>query len=308
MNKKSKIFIAGHNGMVGSAILRNLKIKGYSNILTINKLKLNLLDQKKTFNFLNKNKFEVIFICAAKVGGIYANDNFSADFIYENLQIQNNLIHGAHLNNVKKLIFLGSSCIYPKLCKQPIKEDYLFSGKLEKTNDAYATAKIAGIKMCESYNKQYGHNFISLLPCNLYGPNDNYDLENSHFFPALLRKLYEAKLFNKKKIILWGDGTPKRELMHVDDFANACIMFTNKKINHSVINVGSGREKSISKFAREIMRLLNYEVDIQYNLKMPNGTPRKILDSSLANSYGWYPKITLTEGIRDVILDLKKIY
>ena len=225
LKKKSKIYISGHNGLVGSAILRRLKLQGYKNLLTISKKKLDLTNEKKVFNFIKKNKPEFVINAAAKVGGILDNNSKPAEYIYTNLSIQQNIIHASFKNNVKNLIFLGSSCIYPRDAKQPIKEEYLLSGKLEKTNEPYAIAKIAGIKMCESYNLQYGTNYKCLMPCNLYGPNDNYDLKTSHFFAALISKIHQAKIKNKKKILLWGTGEPKRELMHVDDLADACIFF-----------------------------------------------------------------------------------
>ena len=265
MNKNSKIFIAGHKGLVGSAILRMLSDKGYSNIFYIQKSKLDLTNQTKVFNYLNKINPDAVIIAAAKVGGIYANNIKKAEFIYTNLAIQNNLLHGSYLANVKNLIFLGSSCIYPKFAKQPIKEEYLLSGKLESTNEPYAIAKIAGLKMCESYNFQYGLNYKCLMPCNLYGPGDNYDLSQSHFFPALFRKIYEAKKNNKKFIEIWGDGTPKREMMYVDDIANAVIYFLNKETKHALINVGSGIEMKITDYAKFIINELNYNIQIKFD-------------------------------------------
>ena len=249
INKNSKIFIAGHRGMVGSAILDLLKKKNFKNLITRTKEQLNLLDQTKTFKFLNKNKPEIVIIAAAKVGGIKANNTKRAEFIYENAQVQNNLIHGSYLAGIKKLIFLGSSCIYPRDCKQPIKEDYILNGKLEYTNEPYAIAKILGAKMIENYNAQYGTEYLCLMPCNLYGPNDNYDLDNSHFLPAMIRKLHEAKIQNKKTVIFWGNGKPKRELMHVDDLADACFHFLSKKTKHCLINIGSGEELTINQYA-----------------------------------------------------------
>ena len=296
--KKKKIFLAGHNGMVGSAILRLFKKKGYKNIICQSRKTLDLLDQKKTFNFLKRVKPDFIIIAAAKVGGILAHREQKAKFIYENLMIQTNLIHSAYLIGVKKLIFLGSSCIYPKYCKQPILENFLLSGKLEDTNDAYAIAKIAGIKMCEAYNKQYNTNFICLMPTNLYGPKDNYNLKNSHFFPALISKSHYAKIKNKKTITIWGDGTPKRELMYVDDLANACEYFLKKNTKHSLINIGSGEEKTILNFSKFIMKNLDVKCKINFDKKKPNGTPRKILNSNLAKSYGWKSKISLQKGFK----------
>ena len=296
LNKKSKIFIAGHNGMVGSSILNLFKKKKYKNIYTRDRKSLDLLDQKKTIKYLKKIKPKYVIIAAAKVGGILANNNFKADFIYQNLMIQNNVIHASFLAGVKKLIFLGSSCIYPKYSKQPIKEEYLLSGKLEPSNDAYAIAKIAGIKMCEAYNKQHNLDYICLMPTNLYGPNDNYDLRTSHFYPALISKIYKAKKNNKKDLIIWGDGKPKRELMYVDDLASACEFFLKKKIKHTLINIGSGEEKSIKEYANLIMKKLDIKLKIKFDKSKPNGTIRKILNTKLANSYGWYSKINLDKG------------
>ena len=246
--------------------------------------------------FIKKIKPDCVLIAAARVGGILANNNFKANFIYENLMIQTNLIHSSYLAGVKKLIFLGSSCIYPKFARQPINESQLLNGKLEDTNDAYAVAKIAGIKMCEAYNKQYKLNYLCLMPTNLYGPNDNYNLHTSHFFPALIKKIHSAKQKNKNKLVIWGDGKSKRELMYVDDLANACEFFLRKKTKHSLINIGSGIEKNIEQYARFIMKKLKVNLDIKKDISKPNGTPRKILNSKLAKSYGWKPKINLDNG------------
>ena len=296
LNKKSKIFIAGHKGMVGSSILRHFKKKGYKNLILINHKSLDLIDQKKTHLFIKKIKPDFVIIAAAKVGGISINNEQKAKFIYENIMIQTNLIHSSFLAGVKKLIFLGSSCIYPKYCKQPIKEEYLMTGKLEETNDSYAVAKIAGLKMCESYNKQYKTNYICLMPPNLYGPNDNYNLKTSHFFPALLAKTHLAIKKNVKMIKIWGDGTPKRELMYVDDLADACEFFLKKKIKHSLINIGSGKEKTISGYCKFIMKKLNVSLKINFDKKKPNGTLRKKLDTNLAKKYGWKSKYNLSKG------------
>ncbi len=296
-NKKSKIFIAGHKGMVGSSILRHLKNKGYKNIITENKNKLNLLSQKETEKFFKKKKPNFVIIAAARVGGILVNQNYKANFIYENLMIQTNIIHSAFKIGVKKLIFLGSSCIYPKFSKQPIKEDYLLSGKLESTNDAYSIAKIAGVKMCEAYNKQHNSNYICLMPTNLYGPNDNYDKSNSHFFPALIRKIHNAKKNLSKEIVIWGNGKAKRELMYVDDLAEACEFFLKKKTSHSLINIGSGEERTIKEYALFIMKKLGIKLKIKYDRTKPSGTPRKKIDSKLANSYGWNSKFDLERGL-----------
>jgi GDP-L-fucose synthase len=296
-NKKDKIFVAGHNGLVGSAICRVLKKNKYINILTIDRKKLDLRDQKKVFNFLKKNKPKYIIIAAALVGGISANNKYRADFIYNNTTVQNNLIHSAFLNNIKNLIFLGSSCAYPRECKQPIKEKYLLTGPLEKTNEPYAVAKISGIKMCESYNIQHKTNYKCLMPCNTYGINDNYDLQSSHFFPALIRKIHLYTKKNKKFLELWGTGKPKRELMYVDDVAEACLYFMNKKTKHSLINIGSGQEKTIKQFAEFIIKKINSKLKIKFNQnKLMNGTPRKFLDCTLAKSYGWKSKFSLEKG------------
>ena len=293
-----KIFVSGHNGLVGSAIVRKLKAKGYRDILTVDKKKLNLLDQKAVFSFLKKNKPKIVIIAAAKVGGIYANNEFGAEFIYENLQIQNNLIHSSYLNNIKNLTFLGSSCIYPKFAKQPIKEEYLLAGQLEKTNEPYAIAKIAGIKMCESYNFQYKTNFKCLMPCNLYGPNDNYNLENSHFLPALISKIHSAKIRKKNFLKIWGTGKPKREIMFVDDLADACIYFLNKKTKETLINIGSGFEMRIVDYANYLIKYLEAKLEITFDLSKPDGTPRKIIDNSIAKKYGWKSRISFEEGVK----------
>ena len=296
LTKNSKIFLAGHNGMVGSAIYDNFKKKKYKNIIVQNKNNLDLINQIKTLNYLRKIKPDFVIIAAAKVGGILANQKNKADFIYQNLMIQTNLINASYKAGVKKLIFLGSSCIYPRDSKQPIKEEYLLNGKLEKTNDAYAIAKIAGIKMCESYNSQYGLNYICLMPSNLYGPNDNYDKNTSHFFPALLQKVYFSKIKKKDTIEIWGNGKAKRELTYVDDLAEACEHFLKIKTNEVLINIGSGIEFSIQDYCKFIMKKLKHKVFIKKNLKFPNGTPRKLLDCSLAKKYGWKPKYTLEKG------------
>jgi GDP-L-fucose synthase len=292
-----KIFVAGHKGLVGSAICKILKKNKHTNILTIDRKKLDLTDQKKVFSFLKKNKPKYIIIAAALVGGIYANNKYRADFIYNNTIIQNNLIHSAFLNNIKNLIFLGSSCVYPRECKQPIKEEYLLTGPLEKTNEPYAVAKISGIKMCESYNLQHNTNYKCLMPSNTYGINDNYDLQSSHFFPALIRKIYLNTKKNKKYLKLWGTGKPKRELMYVDDVAEACIYFMNKKTKHSLINIGSGEEKTIKQYADFVVKKINSKLKIKFDQnRSMDGTPRKILDCSLARSYGWKPKFSLEKG------------
>ena len=304
--KNIKIFLAGHKGLVGSAILRRLREKKYTNIILADKKKLNLLDQKKVFNFLKKKKPKIVIIAAAKVGGIYHNSTRGADFIYENLQIQNNLIHGSYKNNIKRLIFLGSSCIYPKKSKQPIKEEYLLSGKLEETNLPYATAKIAGIKMCEAYNKQYKTNYICLMPANTFGPNDNYNLLNSHFFPALIKKAHQCKIKNKKMIEVWGTGKPFRELIFVDDIADACIFFMNKKIKESLINIGSGKDMRIKDYAKFLIKKLKLKVKIKFKKSKPDGVFRKVLDVSKAKKYGWKAKISLDRGFELTYKDYLK--
>ncbi len=306
INKKSKIFVAGHKGMVGSSIIRKLKKKGYSKIIFVDKKKLNLLEQDKVFKFLKKIKPDLVIIAAARVGGILANSNFKQMFIYENLQIQNNLIHGSFLANVKNLIFLGSSCIYPKFCKQPMKESYLLSGKLEETNDAYAIAKIAGIMMCYNYSTKYKLNYQSLMPPNLFGPGDNYDLKTSHFFPALLKKIYYAKQKRKKILNVWGTGKPKRELMFVDDFADALIHFMNKRIKEPFINIGVGKDFTIEWYAKYIMKKLGIKLKIIYDKKKSDGMPKKCLDISLAKKYGWKPTNNLDKGFDQTFRDFLK--
>ncbi len=306
INKNSKIFVAGHKGMVGSAILRKLKKKGFSRIIFVEKKKLNLLDQNKVFKFLKKKKPDLVIIAAAKVGGIQANSNFKQIFIYENLQIQNNLIHGSFLAKIKNLIFLGSSCIYPKFCKQPMKESDLLSGKLEETNDAYAIAKIAGIMMCYNYSLKYKLNYQSLMPPNLFGPGDNYDLKNSHFFPALLKKVYLAKLKGKKTLHVWGTGKPKRELMFVDDFVDALIFFMNKKIKEPFINIGVGKDFSIKWYTKYIMKKLGVKLNITYDKNKLDGMPKKCLDISLAKKYGWKPTNNLDNGFDLTLRDFLK--
>jgi GDP-L-fucose synthase len=299
ITKNSKIYIAGHKGLVGSAILRKLNEKGYNNVIYRSKKQLDLKNQSKVLNFLIKQKPDFIFIAAAKVGGIYSNNKYKADFIFDNLSIQSNLIHSAYLTGVKNLIFLGSSCVYPRNCKQPIKESYLLTGELEKTNDAYAIAKIAGIKMCESYNYQYKTNYKCLMPTNTFGPNDNYDSLNSHFFPALIKKSHQLKLYNKNELILWGNGKAKREVIYVDDIADACIFFMKKKTKETVINIGTGNDFTIKEYAKKILSQIvpNKKILIKYDFKKPNGTPRKVLDVSLAKKYGWISKTKLNDAI-----------
>jgi len=299
VNLKSKIYVAGHNGLVGSAIIRQLKKKGYKKIITANRSTLDLTNQTKVLKFLKKKKPQFIFIAAAKVGGVYSNNKYKGQYIYENITIQSNLIHSAYLCGIKNLIFLGSSCVYPRLSKQPIKETYLLDGPLEKTNDAYAIAKIAGIKMCESYNAQYKTNYKTLMPTNTFGPNDNYDKLNSHFIPALIRKIHEIKDNKKKQLIVWGNGLAKREILYVDDLAEACVYFMNKKVKEALINIGSGKDFTIKQYAKLMLNVLipKNKIKIVFDLSKPNGTPRKVLDISLAKKYGWRPKIKLKEAI-----------
>ena len=307
INLGSKIYIAGHKGLVGSAILRKLKEKGYKNIIFINKNKLDLTNQSSVYKYLKRNKPDFIFICAAKVGGILSNKKFKADFITRNILIQTNLINGAFLNGIKNLIFLGSSCIYPKNCTQPIKEEYFMSGKLEETNDAYAIAKIAGVKMCQSFNEQYKLNYKCLMPTNTFGPNDNYDKDNSHFFPALIKKVHDLYKSNSNKLYLWGNGKPKRELIYVDDLAEACIYFMKKKTKHSLINIGTGKDYSISYYAKLVAKLiLNKKIKIYYDKSKPNGVLRKVMDVSLAKKYGWQSKIKLEDAILQTYKSYKK--
>ena len=308
LNKNSKIYVAGHTGLVGSAILRKLKQNGFKKIILSSRKKLDLTNQKKVLAFIQKKKPDFIFIAAARVGGIYSNNKYKGDFIYENLTIQTNIIHSAYLSGVKNLIFLGSSCVYPRNCKQPIKEKYLLTGELEKSNDAYAIAKIAGIKMCESYNKQYKTNFKCLMPTNTFGPNDNYNLMDSHFLPAIIKKCHEIKIKNKKKLVLWGNGKAKRELIYVDDIADACLHFMTKKINDTLINIGTGKDYTIKEYAQKILKkiLPKKNILITYDLTKPNGTPRKVLDISLAKKYGWKPKIDFNDVILKTYNDYLK--
>jgi GDP-L-fucose synthase len=296
MNKNIKIYLAGHTGLVGSAILRKLNELDYKRIFVRTREQLDLTNQMRVFNYLKKIRPDTVIIAAARVGGIYANNKFRSEFIYDNLAIQSNIIHGSFLSGVKNLLFLGSSCVYPKHCKQPIKENYLLDGKLEFTNEPYAIAKIAGIKLCENYTSQYNLNYKSLMPCNTFGPGDNYDLDLSHFFPALIRKIYNAKLKKHQSIILWGDGTPKRELLYVNDLADACVFFMNKKTKETIINIGSGKDFTIIHYARMIMKWLDYKVEIKFDYSKPNGTQKKLLDIKVAKKYGWKAKIDLKTG------------
>ena len=306
MFRDKKIYLAGHTGHVGRAILKKLKLYGYKKIIVVNRKKLDLTNQKSVFNFLKRNKPFFVIIAAARVGGIIANNKYRAEFIYQNLTIQNNLIHGSYINGIKNLIFLGSSCIYPKLCKQPQKENYLLDGKLEFTNEPYALAKIAGIKMCENYNSQYKTNYKSLMPTNSYGYGDNYDLKTSHFFSALIKKIYFAKLKNKKFITILGTGKAKRELIFVDDIADAVIYFMNKKTKESLINIGTGKEDTIINYAKFIMKKLGLKLNIKFDKSYSDGTPRKVLDNTLAKKYGWVAKTNLNSGFDKTYKDFIK--
>ena len=305
MNKLSKIYIAGHTGLVGSALLRHLRKNGFTNIITINSNKLDLRDSLLVSDFFKNNEIEYVFLCAAKVGGILANNTKKAEFIYDNLMIQSNIIHNSYLNKVKKLLFLGSSCIYPKLSKQPISEDSLLTSPLELTNEPYAIAKIAGIKMCDAYRYQYGCNFISAMPTNMYGPNDNYDLSTCHVLPALIRKFYEAKKNNFNEVIIWGDGTPKREFMHVDDCAIACLFLMQKYNEPGIINIGTGSDISIKELALLIKNRINYKGEIKFDFSKPNGTPRKLLNVLKINNLGWKHSISLENGLQMLIENIE---
>lgn len=297
MELNSKIYVAGHNGMVGSAIVRKLKKEGYKNIIQLSR-NVDLTVQKDVQDFFNYFKPEYVFLAAAKVGGIVANNMYPAEFINNNLLIQTNVIHNCHIYEVKKLLFLGSSCIYPRDCPQPIKEEYLMTGPLEKTNDAYATAKIAGIKMCQSYNKQYGSNFISLMPTNLYGPGDNYHIENSHVFPAMIRKFHEAKIRGDETITLWGTGSPYREFLHVDDCADAIYFLMQNYNEPEIVNVGTGRDLTIKELAFLMKKVIGFEGDIIFDTTKPDGTPKKLLDVSKINNLGWKSSIDVEDGLR----------
>ena len=297
MKKDSIIFVSGHRGLVGSSLVRALKKEGYTHVVTRTRQELDLLDKKAVLDFFQKEKIEYVFCAAAKVGGIMANKNFPADFIYQNLEIQNNIIHSAYLHKVTKLLFLGSSCIYPKFAEQPIREEALLTGLLEPTNQAYAIAKIAGIEMCRSYNKQYGTDFISAMPTNLYGPNDNYDPENSHVLPAMIRKLHEAKLAGKTHVDMWGTGSPRREFLHADDLAEACLFLMKSHTGSDPINVGCGEDVSIKELAELVQKVVGYQGELRWDTSKPDGTPRKLLDISRIKALGWSPKINLEDGI-----------
>lgn len=305
MDLNSKIYIAGHRGMVGSAIMRNLQAKGFTNIVTRTSAELDLRSSQSVSDFFKEEKPDYVFLAAAKVGGIQANNVYRADFIYENLMIQNNVIHNSYLTSVKKLMFLGSSCIYPKLAPQPLKEESLLTGLLEETNEPYAIAKIAGIKMCESYKRQYGCNFISVMPTNMYGPNDNYNLTNSHVLPALIRKFHDAKEHNLPFVEMWGTGTPMREFLHADDLGDACVYLMNTYNGEKFVNIGSGTDLTIKDLALLVRKIVGYGGEIKHDLSKPDGTPRKLMDVSFLHSLGWKHKIELEEGIKMVYEDFK---
>jgi len=299
MNRNDRIYVAGHTGLVGSAIMRRLQAEGHTGLITRTHSELDLSSQRDVDAFFSATKPDYVFMAAAKVGGIQANSSFPAEFIYSNLSIQTNIIHTAWKNNVKKLLFLGSSCIYPKHAQQPVKEDYLLTGPLETTNEWYAVAKIAGIKMCQAYRRQYGFNAIAAMPTNLYGPGDNFDLENSHVLPALLRKFHEAKKTNKDKVIIWGSGQPRREFMHVDDLADASVFLMQNYDQERIINVGTGKDISISELADVIRDISGFQGRLEFDTTKPDGTPRKLLDVSRLDELGWKPGIGLEQGIKD---------
>jgi GDP-L-fucose synthase len=306
MERSSKIFVAGHRGMVGSAIVRKLRSYGYDNFVLRTSSELDLRNQSAVESFFSIEKPEYVFLAAAKVGGILANNTYRADFLYENLMIESNVIHQSYVNQVKKLLFLGSSCIYPKMAPQPLREEYLLSGYLEETNEPYAIAKIAGIKLCESYRRQYGCNFISAMPTNLYGPNDNYDLKNSHVIPALIRKFHEAKLNQNPEVVIWGTGSPLREFMHVDDLAEAAGFLMDNYSELEFVNVGSGAEISIKDLALLIKKIVGYNGDLKFDTTKPDGTPRKLMDDKTLKALKWTPKIKIEDGLTDVIKEYEK--
>jgi len=303
MEKQSKIYIAGHRGMVGSALLRRLQKEGYTNFVFSSSTELDLRDQKAVKAFFQEKKPDFVFLAAAKVGGIYANNSYRAEFLYDNLMIESNIIHFSYESGVKKLLFLGSSCIYPKLAPQPLKEEYLLTGPLEYTNEPYAIAKIAGIKMCDAYRSQYGCDFISAMPTNLYGPNDNYDLNNSHVLPALLRKFHEAKQNREKEVVVWGTGTPRREFLHVDDLADACYFLMQHYNEDGLVNIGIGEDISIKELAETIKQIVGFDGELIFDSTKPDGTPRKLMDVSKLNRLGWKATIPFQEGIRKVYIE-----
>ena len=305
MEQEAKIYIAGHRGMVGSAILRQLRQRGFDNLVFRKSAELDLRDSALVADFFRKERPDYVFLAAAKVGGIMANNIYRADFLYDNLMIQNNVIHSAYKNDVKKLLFLGSSCIYPKLAPQPLREDALLTGLLEPTNEPYAIAKIAGIKLCDAYRSQYKCNFISAMPTNLYGPNDNYDLQNSHVLPALIRKFITAKKNGDPSVILWGTGTPLREFMHADDLADACLFLMENFNDAGFVNIGTGKDLSIRTLAEMVKKMVGFDGQIVLDTSKPDGTPRKLMDVSKINAMGWHAKISLEQGIKQVVEDVK---
>ena len=305
MEKHSRIYIAGHRGMVGSAILRKLQQAGHDQFILRTSRELDLRDQAAVAAFFEQEKPEYVFLAAAKVGGILANNTYRGEFLYDNLMIQNNIIHAAWQQSVKKLMFLGSSCIYPKLAPQPLREDYLLTGPLEPTNEPYAIAKIAGIKLCDAYRAQYGCNFVSVMPTNLYGPNDNYDLNNSHVLPALIRKFHEAKLSGAASVTLWGTGKPRREFLHVDDLAEACVFLMHNYHEEGLVNIGTGEDIEIGELARMVSRIVGFEGEIVHDLSKPDGTPRKLMDVSKLHGLGWKHAINLESGIKSVYEEYK---
>lgn len=307
MNKNDKIFVAGHRGMVGSAIVRKLQKEGFANIITRPSSQLDLCDQAAVNEFFAKETPKYVFLAAARVGGIHANNVYRAEFLYNNLMIEANVIHAAYVHKTEKLFFLGSSCIYPKLAPQPLKEEYLLSGYLEHTNEPYAVAKIAGIKLCEAYRDQYGCNFISAMPTNLYGPNDNYDLNNSHVLPALIRKFHEAKKDNKPEVEIWGTGTPRREFLHVDDLADACFFLMQQYNEKQFVNIGTGADVTIAELAQLVMECVEYKGKLTFNSSKPDGTPRKLMDVSKIHQLGWKHRIELKEGIASVYNEVKHL-
>lgn len=306
MQPQDKIYIAGHRGMVGSALTRKLKKEGFSNFVTRTSVELDLKDQAAVRDFFDKERPDYVFMAAAKVGGILANNTYRGEFLYDNLMIESNTIDAAYRSGVKKLMFLGSSCIYPKLAPQPLKEEYLLTGPLEKTNEPYAIAKIAGIKLCDAYRSQYGCNFISVMPTNLYGPNDNYDLNTAHVLPALIRKFHEAALNNAPAVTLWGSGKPRREFLHADDLADACFYLMQHYSEPGLVNIGTGEDLEIRELALLIKKIVGYTGEIQHDLSKPDGTPRKLMDVSKLHSFGWKATIPLEEGLRRVYAEYKK--
>jgi GDP-L-fucose synthase len=308
MNKSAKIFVAGHRGMVGSAIVRSLATKGYTNVITATRDQLDLLDQKAAYAFLENERPEYIFIAAAKVGGIHANNTYRADFIFQNLSIESNLIHGAHLAGIQKLMFLGSSCIYPRDCPQPIKESYLLTGPLEPTNEMYAVAKIAGIKLCDAYNQQYGRQYVSVMPTNMYGLNDNYDLNTSHVLPALIHKAHKAKLAGDKTFSVWGSGTPKREFLFADDLSDACTFLMESDYTGSLLNIGTGVDQTIRELAEAVLEVVGFQGQLEFDSSKPDGTPRKLLDVSALNALGWKAQTSLKDGIAASYKDFQGRY